>query len=184
MIRLAPLLPLICPWRRQIYSLTYLGKSSIALMEVTTCTSVSLMHAKAPLLPRPPKFNFKRADWASFRAIADVDESGEDIDTKVSNATHSILHAADACIPKTATVHTKRGVSRWTTDCRQALRERNRRYMYFSQQPSNDNFIAYKKARAQARKVILNAKKLDALRTPVRFVLLRSRAVYVRSWNV
>ena len=153
MIRLVPLLPLICPWRRQIYSLTYLGKSSIALMEVSTCTSVSLMHAKAPLLPRPPKFNFKRADWASFRAIADVDISGEDIDTKVSNATHSILHAAAACIPRTATVHTKHGVSCWTTDCRQA------RYRYFSQQPSHDNFIAYKKARAQARKVILNAKR-------------------------
>ena len=109
--------------------------------------------------PPPPKFNFKRADWASFCRIADVDISGEDIDTKVSNAQHSILHAAEAAIPKTSTVHTKRGVSWWTTDCRQALRERNRRYRHFRQQPSQDNFIAYKKARAQARKVIRNAKR-------------------------
>ena len=121
---------------------------------------ICISHARdTPSTPRSPKFNFKRADWASFRAIADVDVSGEDIDTKVSNATHSILHAAEVCIPKTATVHTKRGVTWWTTDCRQALRERNRRYRYFSQQPSQDNFIAYKKARAQARKVILNAKR-------------------------
>ena len=111
-----------------------------------------------PPTPRTPKFNFKRADWATFRGIADVDISGEDIDTMVSNATRSILHAAEASIPKTSTVHTKHGVSWWTTDCRQALRERNRRYRHFSQQPSQANFIAYKKARAQARKVIRNAK--------------------------
>ena len=80
-----------------------------------------------PPTPRTPKFNFKRADWATFRGIADVDISGEDIDTMVSNATRSILHAAEACIPKTSTVHSKHGVSWWTMDCRQALRERNRR---------------------------------------------------------
>ncbi|ORD93096.1 RTJK, partial [Enterospora canceri] len=110
-------------------------------------------------IPPPPKFNFKRADWATFRVVADVDVSGEDTDTMVSNATHSILHAAEACIPKTSTIHTKHGVPWWTTDCRQALRERNRRYRYFSQQPSQANFMAYKKARAQARKVILQAKR-------------------------
>ena len=85
---------------------------------------ICISHARDTVYT-PPKFNLERADWASFRAIADVDISGEDIDTKVSNATHSILHAAEARIPKTATVHTKRGVSWWTTDCCQALRERN-----------------------------------------------------------
>ena len=108
---------------------------------------------------RLPKFNFKRADWATFRVIADVNISGEDIDTKVSNATQSILHAAEAYILKISTIHTKHGVPWWTTDCRQALRERNRRYRYFSQQPSQANFMAYKKARAQVRKVILQAKR-------------------------
>ena len=43
-------------------------------------------------------------------------------------------------------------------DCRQALRESNRRYRHFSQQPSQANFIAYKKPKTQARKVIRNAK--------------------------
>ena len=40
--------------------------------------------------------------------------SREDIDTKVNNRTQSILHAAEACNPKTSTVHTKHEFS-WKT---------------------------------------------------------------------
>ena len=98
-------LPLIWLWRRQICSLTYLGRSSTTHTKVTTCPSASLTHATSPSMPRPPKFNFKRADWATFRGI--VDTVG---DTMVTNATHAILHAAEACIPNTSTVHTRQSM--------------------------------------------------------------------------
>lgn len=46
----------------------------------------------------------------------------------------------------------------WTTDCWQALHEQNRQYRYYSMQPSQANFISYKKLRLQARRVIKEAK--------------------------
>ena len=121
------------------------------------CISYSRDTSAPPIVVQ--KFNFKRADWASFTRIVDLDVSGDDIDAKVDNVQRSILHAAEATIPKTSTTTTKHRVPWWTPDCRQALRERNRRYRHFSKEPSQANFIAYKKARAQARKVVKAARK-------------------------
>ena len=109
--------------------------------------------------PSPPKFNFKKADWVPFSRVVDLDMSEGDIDAKVEAVQHSILHAAHATIPKTSTVHTKRAVPWWTPDCRQALRERNRRYRIFSKQPTNSNFISYKEVRAKARRQIRSSKR-------------------------
>ena len=115
------------------------------------CISYARDLTRAPVCPR---FNLKKAGWNSFRRVIDLDISGEHIDTKVNNMQRSILHAAETTIPKTFPVATKHRVPWWTPDCRQPLREQNRRYRYFSKQPSQAYFFAYKKSRAQVRKVI------------------------------
>lgn len=109
--------------------------------------------------PPPIKFNFKKADWGAFSRIANFDISGGDINDKVTHIQTCILHAAEVAIPKVSTVHTKHRVPWWSPDCRQALTKRNRRYRVFDKQPSEDNLIAYKKARAEARRIIRSAKR-------------------------
>ncbi|KAK3871092.1 hypothetical protein Pcinc_023738 [Petrolisthes cinctipes] len=120
------------------------------------CLSYSSHTVSAPLVP---KFNFKRADWGSFGRIVDLDMSGETIDEKMRNLTQNILHTAEVAIPKTSIIRNKREAHWWSTDCREALRKRNRRYRIFDKQPTQNNFIAYKRARAEARRVINRAKR-------------------------
>ena len=59
MIGQVTLLPLICLWPRQIYSLTSLGKSSTTPMEVITCLSASLTHATSRPPPAPPDLTLR-----------------------------------------------------------------------------------------------------------------------------
>ena len=107
----------------------------------------------------PPKFNFKKADWASYSRVANLDISGDNIDEKIEHLQTSMIHAAEAAIPKTSTIPNKRKVPWWTPDCRQALTKRNRRYRIFEKQPTEKNFIAYKAAKAEARRTIKQAKR-------------------------
>ena len=111
--------------------------------------------------PAPPtiKFNCKKADWVAFSRIVDLDISGENIDDKVENLQTSILHAAEATIPKTSTVPNKHKVPWWTPGCRQVLNQRNRKYRIFDKQPTDSNYLAYKKARAEARRFLRRAKR-------------------------
>lgn len=64
----------------------------------------------------PQKFNFKKADLASFSRIIDLDISRIDVDGKIDAAQHSILQAAHATIMITFTVHTTVATLWWTPD--------------------------------------------------------------------
>ena len=123
------------------------------------CLSYSRDDSRPPT--PPPKFNFKKADWGRYSRIANLDISGGDIDFKVARLQTSIIHAAETAFPKTSTVPNKRRVSWWTPDCRQALTKRNRRYRIFEKQPTQSNFVAYKAAKAEARRTIKEAKRND-----------------------
>ncbi|MCP4262523.1 MAG: RNA-directed DNA polymerase [Planctomycetes bacterium] len=106
-----------------------------------------------------PKFNYKKADWAAYSRVANLELTGHTIDEKVTNLQNTILRTADLFIPKTTTNLDRRRVPWWTPDCRQALTKRNRRYRIFEKQPTQSNFIAYKKAKAEARRTIKRAKR-------------------------
>ena len=77
--------------------------------------------------------------------------------TYIPGLTQSILHVAEACTAFRRLLQFTLNIE-WAKDYRQQFQECNQWYKHFSQQPSQANFIAYKKARAQARKVIRNAK--------------------------
>ncbi|WP_435336443.1 hypothetical protein, partial [Klebsiella pneumoniae] len=76
---------------------------------------ICLSYSRGTIRPSPPpKFNFKKADWASYSRVANLDISGDNIDEKVEHLQTSIIHAAEAAIPKTSTVPNKPGVPWWT----------------------------------------------------------------------
>ena len=59
----------------------------------------------------PPKFNYKKADWDHYSRVANFDISGDNIDAKISHIQTTIIHAAEAAIPKTTTIPNKHVVS-------------------------------------------------------------------------
>ena len=146
-------LPLICHCYRQLYSLTSPGKSSTTPTEMTIYPSVSL----TPATSRPP---------LALPSSTVREQIGQP-----SVGLPAWIYLARTLTQWSATQHDPyytpprlvfRKLLQFTLSmefhCQQALREHNRRYRHFSQQPSQANFIAYKKAMAQVGKVIRNAK--------------------------
>ena len=73
--------------------------------------------------------------------------------------TEMILDAATRHIPRTSGTPRRAPVPWWTDECRAALRARRRAFRRFDRNATTENMIAFKRARAKARHVILNAKR-------------------------
>lgn len=109
--------------------------------------------------PTPQRFNFKKADWGSYSRDAVINIQGNNINEKLHSIETSILRAADDNIPKISAKPTKPGVPWWKPACQQAISERYRALRRYHQQPTNINFINYKAARANARRIVKGAKR-------------------------
>ncbi|GFT64112.1 putative RNA-directed DNA polymerase from transposon X-element [Trichonephila clavipes] len=75
------------------------------------------------------------------------------INDAVFNVTEAIRHAADAAIPKTSNFSRKLCKPWWNSACQQAKKEKRRRWGIFRRYPTTDNLIAFKRAKALARKI-------------------------------
>ncbi|GFX08443.1 hypothetical protein TNCV_3269321 [Trichonephila clavipes] len=71
----------------------------------------------------------------------------------VFNVTEAIRHAADAAIPKSSNFRRKLCKPWWNSACQQAKKEQRRRWGIFRRYPTTDNLIAFKRAKALARKI-------------------------------
>ncbi|GFS74416.1 RNase H domain-containing protein [Trichonephila clavipes] len=71
----------------------------------------------------------------------------------VFNVTEAIRNAADAAIPKTSNSPRKLCKPWWNASCQQAKKEQRRAWGIFRRYPTTDNLIAFKRAKALARRI-------------------------------
>ncbi|GFW86100.1 putative RNA-directed DNA polymerase from transposon X-element [Trichonephila clavipes] len=80
-----------------------------------------------------------------------VQEQGHDA---VFNVTEAIRNAADAAIPKTSNFSRKLCKPWWNSACQQAKkRNKGGAWGIFRRYPTTDNLIAFKRAKALARRI-------------------------------
>ncbi|GFT58124.1 putative RNA-directed DNA polymerase from transposon X-element [Trichonephila clavipes] len=75
------------------------------------------------------------------------------VDEAVFNVTEAIRNAADAAIPRTSNSPRKLCKPWWNASCQQAKKEQRRAWGIFRRYPTSDNLIAFKRAKALARRI-------------------------------
>ncbi|GFW21974.1 putative RNA-directed DNA polymerase from transposon X-element [Trichonephila clavipes] len=105
---------------------------------------------------RPPTYHFHRADWDKFTRLAIITGTmvqNRAVDAAVFNVTEAIRNAADAAIPRTSNSPRKLCKPWWNASCQQAKKEQRRAWGIFRRYPTSDNLIAFKRAKALARRI-------------------------------
>ena len=109
---------------------------------------------------RPPRWNMRKADWLGFEArLEDVFADIPVQTPSVSQFTDAVTDVAREFIPRTSSVPRRTPVPWWTNECRDAIRARRRAYKAFDRRSTTTNMIAFRKARAHARRTIQEAKR-------------------------
>ncbi|GFX83937.1 putative RNA-directed DNA polymerase from transposon X-element [Trichonephila clavipes] len=75
------------------------------------------------------------------------------VDEAVFNVTEAIRNPAAAAIPKTSNSSRKLCKPWWNASCQQAKKEQRRTWGIFRRYPTTDNLIAFKRAKALARRI-------------------------------
>ncbi|GFV71170.1 putative RNA-directed DNA polymerase from transposon X-element [Trichonephila clavipes] len=75
------------------------------------------------------------------------------VDDALLNVTEAIRDAADAAIPKTSNSTRKLCKPWWNSSCQQAKKEQRRAWGIFRRYPTTENLIAFKRAKALARRI-------------------------------
>ena len=109
-----------------------------------------------------PKWNFKRADWASFRTqckneiTTDLFENEED---EIKVFTEKLIEICSENIPMTSPFHKKRSKPWFDEDCKAAKRERNKANRLNKRYPCLANAMKAKVANAKARRTFKKKKR-------------------------
>ena len=113
--------------------------------------------------PRPRRWNLRTADWVAFRAQLDEVCCSESICIPgcIESFTSAIISAAEGSIPRTSGTPRRIPVPWWTDACRDAIRARRRSFRKFDRHSSTENLIAFRKARAFAKRTIQEAKRVS-----------------------
>ena len=110
---------------------------------------------------RTPQWNLRKADWTSFTADCNIelDMAGTTTDDMNEQLCNTMLRAAAKSIPKTSSLPKRIPVPWWSEECRLALREKRRGFRRFRRNPTTENLIHFRKARAHARRTVNKAKR-------------------------
>jgi ribonuclease HI len=123
----------------------------------------------SPNLPtekdKVPKFLYKLADWSLFQSSFDSYDydnvQNDDIDIFYANLSKIILSAAEnsipQCKPKRKGKHT--GNAWWSSECKQAVKDKKKQLRTWLKNKTDDNFIEMKRAKIRCNKIIALAKK-------------------------
>ncbi|GBL91055.1 hypothetical protein AVEN_184436-1 [Araneus ventricosus] len=104
----------------------------------------------------PPRYLFQRADWGNFMQLADITEcmvSTADITEAVQNVIDCFINAANNTIPKSSPRLRKFRRPWWNEACRDSRREEKKLWNIFRRNPTTDNHVAFKRAKALARRI-------------------------------
>ncbi|GFT51594.1 RNase H domain-containing protein [Trichonephila clavipes] len=77
----------------------------------------------------------------------------ESIDTTVQEVTNVLIAAADLSIPKSSSHSFKHYKPWWNADCQTAYKNQRKLWGIFRRYPTTENLLAFKKAKANARRV-------------------------------
>ncbi|XP_023210039.1 uncharacterized protein LOC111612975 [Centruroides sculpturatus] len=102
----------------------------------------------------PPRWKLETADWPAFSSLANIIEemvNTADINDAVKVVTSSIIQAAEKTMGKTSTRYPKHPKPWWNQNCEAAFKAQKKAWRIFRRYPTAKNFIAFKKAKANAR---------------------------------
>ncbi|GFX60255.1 RNase H domain-containing protein [Trichonephila clavipes] len=77
----------------------------------------------------------------------------ESVDTAVKEVTNVLIAAADLSMPKNSSHSFQRYKSWWNADCQTAFKNQRKLWEIFRRYPTTENLLAFKKAKANARRV-------------------------------
>lgn len=112
-------------------------------------------------LTRRSKWLINDADWSQFYHLTNNPPSfspDTDINHQVEELSDFIVQAANCAIPKTSEVISKRTVPWWNDLCKSTIKNKRKMLKVFKRYPTQDNLINYNKAKAIARKTVLDSK--------------------------
>ncbi|GFU70745.1 putative RNA-directed DNA polymerase from transposon X-element [Trichonephila clavipes] len=104
----------------------------------------------------PPTYSYRRADWTLFTQLAVITDAmvkAESIDTTVQEVTNVLIAAADLSIPMSSSHSFKHYKPWWNADCQTAYKNQRKLWGIFRRYPTTENLLAFKKAKANARRV-------------------------------
>ncbi|GFX33398.1 putative RNA-directed DNA polymerase from transposon X-element [Trichonephila clavipes] len=104
----------------------------------------------------PPTYSYSRADWALFTQltmITDAMVKTDSVDTAVQEVTKVLIAAADFSIPKSSGHSFQHYKPWWNADCQTAYKNQRKLWGIFRRYPTTENLLAFKKAKANARRV-------------------------------
>ena len=111
---------------------------------------------------RPRRWNLRKANWDEFEASLEeafLADSANGVVPTMEDFTSRVLDAAGRFIPRTSGAPHRTPVPWWTNKCRDAIRARRRASRAFDRQATTENLIAFRRARAAARRTVLEAKR-------------------------
>ncbi|GFV86009.1 putative RNA-directed DNA polymerase from transposon BS [Trichonephila clavipes] len=104
----------------------------------------------------PPTYSYRRADWALFTQLAVITDTmvkTESADTSVQEVTNILITAAELSIPKRSSHLFQHYKPWWNTECQTAYKNQRKLWGIFRRYPTTENLLAFKKAKANARRV-------------------------------
>jgi len=110
--------------------------------------------------PGEPRFLMRKADWITFQALTEMDDSDEtqSVDDLSNSLTQTIRTAASIAISRSKGGSIQHRVPWWTDDCTEANRRRKMALRRYQRTRSLVDKIAYNRARAKAQFIKKTAK--------------------------
>ena len=107
------------------------------------------------------RYIYDRADWATFttNAIITPAMTEGNIDRAVAMTTQIIIRAANIAIPKSSGQPKRHCRPWWNEECQRAKKLQQKAWGIFRRYPTNSNYILYKQAKANARKIRRKSQK-------------------------
>ncbi|KAG5870470.1 hypothetical protein JTB14_004553 [Gonioctena quinquepunctata] len=88
------------------------------------------------------------ASWERYSKMISIPNLPDEIENSVDILTNAVIDAAKASIPITKPTKSHRPVPWWNDDIRDTISGRKKTFNKFNKQPTLDNLINLKKARA------------------------------------
>ena len=112
---------------------------------------------------RPQRWNMNKADWKGFESSLETSLRSRSVTSAMSaeEFTAMVLDSADEYIPKTSGQPRRTPVPWWTKECGDAIKARERAFKKFDRRSTIENLIAFRKARAFARRTVQEAKAVS-----------------------
>lgn len=109
------------------------------------------------------RWKIKEANWANFAELAEVESLNiteeADISTTVDKFVQHIKNAADEAIGRKVFLKKKKINSWWNKDCEKTIKVQKKALKAYKKVQTIENLIKLKKAKAVARRTILESKK-------------------------